>query len=832
MKSHLSWHLSAASLALGLVGCTIGNETELAEQGQALYPDQSGFAACNWTNPFSQLPECAQLSGSGWDLASATSWCSVRLANAVGTLSVGGVCSIPSPTGVCLEKAGQANEVFTTFTGGSSGCTPTQNACTGFAQGLWIATPGGACDGGGTGGTGGGNTTGPNPGGLDAEALDAMRSNALVTVDPECLDDTCVPALADAGDWIEFVPTLARNAKIGVILYGGGYLDPRSYAPAGQAFAAQGYLTAIAAFPANIAINAPAFASNVRAAHPEVKKWVLVGHSLGGVVAVAHIASHENAYAGLALWAAYPAPANDISSHAALKVVSVYGTRDPLTTVANIESGKARLPCSPRSVYSAVEGGNHSGFAYHGLKQGDVAVALIDQHQQFDLAVGATLHLIRRIESKDADYILDAQFNAASALDLDAGCKHTQLNTAGYGTSQIPHAQISNTAWPEFRSFWASSPSINAAGNPLLNTMQYMKQTANPDAVHLPPVIQGELFCKVMTQEAILVEANTPPTPLAPQQECLAQNHATMQWALSQVPHNVRKKALKWQVTFAPDHVYPTGPEFMFNPESVVNVDSGGASRAMVIRSRAFRAGLDPAVWGTSAGREYCKTVTRQKALSLVYFMAEQNRLSDAGGSCSYLNPFSGMSECKHFDGAGWREKAAEHSCDALFEAQNVRTAYSAYGCDSLDLAIGRCTVDQGAVAQASTYFYEGEQARLEQACEQFAGGVYENLVATAGSCAYTNPFSRQGECKDYTGSDWTYSTAGANCAAVFPQPPTTGTHASGSCVITSAIGSCTVGAGTANTVVTYSYAGNPVQLANACVQFAGGAWADLTPTP
>lgn len=71
------------------------------------------------------------------------------------------------------------------------------------------------------------------------QALAAMQSSAGVLVD----DDP----------WLVFQPKNG-NIDTGLIIYPGGRVDPRSYAPAAHALAEDGYLVIIPPMPFNLAV--------------------------------------------------------------------------------------------------------------------------------------------------------------------------------------------------------------------------------------------------------------------------------------------------------------------------------------------------------------------------------------------------------------------------------------------------------------------------------------------------------------------------------------------------------------------------------------------------
>ena len=55
----------------------------------------------------------------------------------------------------------------------------------------------------------------------------------------------------------------------------------------------------------NLAVLDPDAADDVIAAHPEIARWVIGGHSLGGTFAARYANEHRETVSGLVLWAAY-----------------------------------------------------------------------------------------------------------------------------------------------------------------------------------------------------------------------------------------------------------------------------------------------------------------------------------------------------------------------------------------------------------------------------------------------------------------------------------------------------------------------------------------------
>jgi predicted esterase len=198
--------------------------------------------------------------------------------------------------------------------------------------------------------------------------------------------------LVEVGRWIAYRPP-DQDVPVGLILYPGGRVDYRAYAPAARAIAAQGYLVVIVRMPLNLAVFAPDRAGQVIRAFPEVERWAVGGHSLGGSMAARFAYRHPDQVQGLVLWASYPAATDDLSTRH-LAVASIFGTLDGLATGSKIEASRAFLPATTRWV--AIEGGNHAQFGWYGPQSGDNEAAISRSGQQARI-VEATVELLKAV---------------------------------------------------------------------------------------------------------------------------------------------------------------------------------------------------------------------------------------------------------------------------------------------------------------------------------------------------------------------------------------------------------------------------------------------------
>lgn len=212
------------------------------------------------------------------------------------------------------------------------------------------------------------------PFGATDAALAALRPDATVDVQEE------------AG-WIAFVPQ-GEAATTGLVYSPGARVDVRATAAVLRPLAEQGYLVVALKEPLGIALTSPQQSAGAIAAFPGVTRWAVGGHSLGGVAASSFAAAHDDEVDGLLLHASYPL--GDMSD-ADLTVASVSGSRDGLTTPADVDASRAHLPAG--TTYTEVSGAVHAFFADYGPQPGDGEPA-VPRAQAQDEIVAASLALL------------------------------------------------------------------------------------------------------------------------------------------------------------------------------------------------------------------------------------------------------------------------------------------------------------------------------------------------------------------------------------------------------------------------------------------------------
>lgn len=176
--------------------------------------------------------------------------------------------------------------------------------------------------------------------------------------------------------------------KAGFIFYPGGKVEYKAYAPLLKKLANQGILCLCPHMPFNLAVFASNKADGLQKQYPQVTKWYIGGHSLGGVMASQYAYKHQKDFDGMIFLASYPTHSFQNSS---LQVLTIYGSQDHVLNKKNYQKNKKNFPKQTREVI--IQGGNHGQFADYGKQSGD-GKATITSLQQQEETVKAIMQLM------------------------------------------------------------------------------------------------------------------------------------------------------------------------------------------------------------------------------------------------------------------------------------------------------------------------------------------------------------------------------------------------------------------------------------------------------
>jgi pimeloyl-ACP methyl ester carboxylesterase len=218
--------------------------------------------------------------------------------------------------------------------------------------------------------------------------------------DASVLTSDSAVTVRDEGDTMTFSP--ARGEPPASLLFiPGALVDPTAYAPLARSVAAEGYEGVILKLPSRLAHSESQRESvvrrvlDIRAAAPS-RRWVIAGHSLGGVLACRVARDHADRVDGLVLIGTSH-PRDFGLSHLTLDVTKVFGTNDGLASPPEVKANAGKLPASTHWI--EIPGGNHSQFGYYGFQLGDHRATLPRADQQA-ITAQALLDALSRVSSK------------------------------------------------------------------------------------------------------------------------------------------------------------------------------------------------------------------------------------------------------------------------------------------------------------------------------------------------------------------------------------------------------------------------------------------------
>jgi len=181
-------------------------------------------------------------------------------------------------------------------------------------------------------------------------------------------------------DWIIF--NSKDNNQVGIVLYPGAKVEPEAYSYYGKQLANQGYLAVIPNVNLNFALFDSNKAQEIIDTYSSVQKWIVGGHSLGGVTASKFAYNHPKEIDGVFLLGSYPDEGTDFSKRN-LPMLSIYGEKDGLSTVEKIEDTKHLL--SKKTTMHEIKGGNHGQFGIYGAQKGDFKSSITVKKQQDEM---------------------------------------------------------------------------------------------------------------------------------------------------------------------------------------------------------------------------------------------------------------------------------------------------------------------------------------------------------------------------------------------------------------------------------------------------------------
>lgn len=208
----------------------------------------------------------------------------------------------------------------------------------------------------------------------DLEAIDTYSMNG--DVKQIVLEDDTIVYLPD-------------NANTGFIFYPGGKVEYTAYEPLMIELANEGILCILIKMPFHLAVFDINAAEGLPEEYPEIDKWYLGGHSLGGSMAASYLSKNAEDYKGIVLLGSYSTA--DLSAFD-LDALSIYGSEDLVLNRENYTDSISNLPEDYEQI--VLEGGCHAYFGVYGAQEGD-GTPTISNEEQIEITAEYIIEFMR-----------------------------------------------------------------------------------------------------------------------------------------------------------------------------------------------------------------------------------------------------------------------------------------------------------------------------------------------------------------------------------------------------------------------------------------------------
>ena len=184
--------------------------------------------------------------------------------------------------------------------------------------------------------------------------------------DAAAIDEYCAGMTSAVTEIDKGVAYGNGNEEYGFIFYPGGNVEYTAYAPLLRSLAENGVFCVTIKMPFDLAVFGENAADGISESYPEIERWYIGGHSLGGVIAAEYAAKHPQGFEGLIMLASYTTA--DLSG-SGLAVLSIYGSEDGVLNRRKYSESLDNLPSG--YVERVIDGGCHAYFGMYGAQTGD-----------------------------------------------------------------------------------------------------------------------------------------------------------------------------------------------------------------------------------------------------------------------------------------------------------------------------------------------------------------------------------------------------------------------------------------------------------------------------
>jgi len=148
------------------------------------------------------------------------------------------------------------------------------------------------------------------------------------------------------------------DSKVGFIIFSGAKADERSYAYIAKLLHDEGHTVVIPKVPFHLSVFGIDHGFEIMENNPQIKKWILVGHSLGGVPVSRIAAKQPDKILGVVFLATM---ASTDLSKLDIPALRITAENDKIMSKKMMDSYSGNLP--QNSLNIELKGANHQGFA-------------------------------------------------------------------------------------------------------------------------------------------------------------------------------------------------------------------------------------------------------------------------------------------------------------------------------------------------------------------------------------------------------------------------------------------------------------------------------------
>ncbi|GAB6090790.1 alpha/beta hydrolase [Spirochaeta dissipatitropha] len=167
----------------------------------------------------------------------------------------------------------------------------------------------------------------------------------------------------------------------GIIFYPGAKVAPLAYLPLWERFSREGYTVFIADMPLDFAFLRINAAADIQQQYPDIRNWIISGHSLGGAMAAEHLKKNWQNFDALVLIGSYPGSSTDLSEMA-IPVLSIREELGLPDSQEKADAVRGNLP--PETIFEIIPGANHAQYGNYGVQRND-GQALISREEQQEI---------------------------------------------------------------------------------------------------------------------------------------------------------------------------------------------------------------------------------------------------------------------------------------------------------------------------------------------------------------------------------------------------------------------------------------------------------------